>query len=62
MHVLNAYAKQFADSLDGDGQNIFAKNVAGGARLRQVFNDSFCIAIENTSPGLFVFFFFLHVH
>ena len=50
MHCLNAYAKQFADSLEGDGQNIFAQTVAGGARLRQVFNDSFGNAIDRARP------------
>jgi replication fork clamp-binding protein CrfC len=51
MHILTAFVKQFAASIDGDGGDaIFTEHVAGGARIRQVFNERFASAIDALQP------------
>ncbi len=48
--VLDAYAARFAAALDGHGEHLPLGELAGGARIRHIFQDVFAAGLDALAP------------
>lgn len=50
LSVLDSYSSRFAEALDGQGEHLPVTELAGGARIRHIFQEIFTAGLEGLDP------------